>query len=192
MVVRNKDQQKQQAIISATIDLVNEIGFAASSVAKIAKRAKVSPASLYVYYENKEDLLVSTYVQIKHCMGQAIMEGFAPEADIQTSLLRAGRNLFSYINDHRAMFYFAEQFSNSPYQDQVPVEAIEASFGPFYTLLEKGITEGQIKDVPMAILLAHLYAPLQFLVNPRHNPTFKATQDDVDACLRMAWDAVRT
>ena len=64
-IMRYKDEQKQDAIIQATIQLVNEIGFAASSVSKIAKQANVSPATLYIYYTNKEDLLVSTYVSIK-------------------------------------------------------------------------------------------------------------------------------
>ena len=63
--MRTKDDVKQEALVEATVKLVNQIGFAASSVAKIAKEAGVSPATLYIYYKNKEDLLVSTYVEIK-------------------------------------------------------------------------------------------------------------------------------
>ena len=63
--MRQKDELKQDAIIHATVRLVNEIGFAASSVSKIAKAANVSPATIYIYYKNKEDLLVSTYISIK-------------------------------------------------------------------------------------------------------------------------------
>lgn len=62
--MRNKDELKQEAIIQATIKLVNKIGFVSSSVAKISKEANVSPATIYIYYKNKEDLLVSTYVEI--------------------------------------------------------------------------------------------------------------------------------
>ncbi|PLX26508.1 MAG: TetR family transcriptional regulator, partial [Ignavibacteria bacterium] len=35
--MRHKDAQKQQAIIRATIKLVNEIGFDSASVSKIAR-----------------------------------------------------------------------------------------------------------------------------------------------------------
>ncbi|MBU0970455.1 MAG: TetR/AcrR family transcriptional regulator; helix-turn-helix transcriptional regulator [Proteobacteria bacterium] len=48
--------------------------FAASSVSKIAKEAGVSPATIYVYHKNKEDLLVSTYIEIKKNMGLAMIE----------------------------------------------------------------------------------------------------------------------
>ena len=61
--MRTKDEGKQDAIIKATIKLVNEIGFVSSSVAKIAKEANVSPATIYVYYQNKEDLLISTLLK---------------------------------------------------------------------------------------------------------------------------------
>ena len=63
--MRIKDENKQEAIRQATIKLVNEIGFASCSVSKIAKEADVSPATLYIYYKNKEDLIVSTYIDIK-------------------------------------------------------------------------------------------------------------------------------
>ena len=55
--MRIKDLHKQEAIIEATVELVNEIGFVSSSVSKIAKKANVSPATLYIYYKNKEDIL---------------------------------------------------------------------------------------------------------------------------------------
>ena len=51
--MRTKCEEKQEALFEATVKLVNEIGFAASSVAKIAKEANVSAATLYIYYKNK-------------------------------------------------------------------------------------------------------------------------------------------
>ena len=50
--MRTKDEQKKEALFKATVKLVNEIGFAASSVSKIAKEASVSPSTLYVFFEN--------------------------------------------------------------------------------------------------------------------------------------------
>ena len=72
--MRIKDLHKQEAIIEATVLLVNEIGFVSSSVSKIAKKAGVSPATIYIYYENKDDLLVSTYVEIKKKMSRALLK----------------------------------------------------------------------------------------------------------------------
>ena len=74
--MRIRDEEKHQAIIKATIKLVNKIGFVASSVSKIAQEANVSPATLYVYYDNKEDLLVTTYVEIKKKLSECLLQNF--------------------------------------------------------------------------------------------------------------------
>ena len=87
--MRVKDEIKQDALFEATVKLVNEIGFAASSVSKIAKQANVSPATLYVYHKNKEELLVSTYVRIKQFMGLSVQKNFDDSQPIR-DILKTG------------------------------------------------------------------------------------------------------
>ncbi|MCZ8522715.1 helix-turn-helix domain containing protein [Paenibacillus mucilaginosus] len=60
-IMRHKDENKNEAIFKATIQLLNEIGFSDISMSKIAKRAHVSPSTIYVYFENKEDMLSKLY-----------------------------------------------------------------------------------------------------------------------------------
>jgi len=189
--VRVKDEHKQQAIIEATVELVNEIGFASSSVSKIAHRASVSPATIYIYYKNKDDLLVSTYVTIKTCLGEALMAKFDRSLPIQDALMNTGINLFTYISENSELFYFTEQFANSPYSDLVDKAKVEVAFLPLFDVLQKGIDEKIIKDVPFELIFSHLYYPIFGLANPRLNPTFKATPDNVKAVMSMAWDAIK-
>ena len=59
--MRMKDENKKAAITKAIIGLINEIGFANISMSKIAKATGLSAATLYVYYENKEDMLRKVY-----------------------------------------------------------------------------------------------------------------------------------
>lgn len=186
-----KDEIKQDAITEATVALVNEIGFASSSVSKIAKRAGVSPATIYIYFQNKEDLLVSTYVQIKTCLANALMDNFDSEMPVRDALIQAGNNLFAYISAHTSLFYFTEQFANSPYTDLVDRETLEGPFKPLFDLLQHGIDQKIIKDVPFELLLAHLYQPIFSLVNPRLNPEFNATEENIRLSMSMAWDAIK-
>ena len=91
--MRYRDEAKQNAVIEATVKLVNQIGFAATSTAKIAKEANVSSATIYIYYKNKEDLLVSTYVDIKKKMGEAFLKDFDDSLPIRDILKTALSNL---------------------------------------------------------------------------------------------------
>ena len=60
--MRYKDEAKQNAIIEATVKLVNQIGFAATSTSKIAKEANVSSATIYIYYKNKEHTRILSHL----------------------------------------------------------------------------------------------------------------------------------
>ena len=49
--MRHKDENKNESIFQAAIDLINEIGLAETSMSKIAKKAKkanVSSSTIYV------------------------------------------------------------------------------------------------------------------------------------------------
>jgi AcrR family transcriptional regulator len=56
--MRTRDQKKYNAVVKSSIKLTNELGFSGISVSKIAKRANVSPATIYIYFENKEDITI--------------------------------------------------------------------------------------------------------------------------------------
>ena len=60
-IMRTRDQAKYDSIIDATINLTNALGFDGISISKIAKKAKVSPATIYIYFENKDDILISLF-----------------------------------------------------------------------------------------------------------------------------------
>lgn len=189
--MRTRDDKKQEALFLATIKLVNEIGFASSSVSKIAREANVSPATLYVYFKNKEDLLVSTYVEIKIDMGEAVLEEINEEAPVHDILYRVWCNMFAYVSGHPGEFRYTEQFSNSPYSDLVDKERVNETFEPLLRVINRGIEQKIIKNVSPDILGAFMFHPIVVLANPKHCSTFEPTDENIEAAFRMAWDAIR-
>ena len=103
--MRYKDEAKQNAIVEATVKLVNQIGFAATSTSKIAKEANVSSATIYIYYKNKEDLLISTYVDIKNKMGEAVLKNFDDSQPIRDILKNSWLSLFTFISVNPGDFH---------------------------------------------------------------------------------------
>ena len=189
--MRHKDEQKQQAIIEATITLVNETGFAAASVSKIAKEAGVSPATLYVYYRNKEDLILSTYVEIKRAFGTAVMQGFDASLPIRDTLQLFWHNAFNYIAKEPGYFYFSEQFAKTPYADMVDPATVERHFAPIFDTLREGIERKVIKDVSFDVLTAFIFYPVMQLANPRVCRGFAGKSENIDIAFTLAWDAIK-
>jgi AcrR family transcriptional regulator len=189
--MRIKDLNKQDAIIEATVNLVNEIGFVSSSVSKIAKKANVSPATIYIYYKNKEDLLVSTYIDIKKKLGNAAIKNIEENKPIRDILKNVWTNLFDYISNNQEYFKFTEQFSNSPYSNVVKKEDIEKVFEPIYKIVQKGIDQKILKDINYDILSAFMFYPIITLANPRICKHIKLDKKTIDTSFNLAWDAIR-
>ena len=189
--MRIKDIQKQDAIIDATVKLVNEIGFVSSSVSKIAKKANVSPATIYIYYKNKEDLLVSTYIDIKKKLGEAAQKNFDESLPIRDIFRNVWFNLFDYIVKNTEYFQFTEQFSNSPYAELIKKEDVEKTFEPIYKVVQKGINQKIIKDVNFDILTAFMFFPIITLANPRLCENIKLDSETIECSFNLAWDAIK-
>lgn len=189
--MRPKDDIKEEALFESTIKLVNATGFAASSVSKIAGDAGVSPATLYVYHENKEALLVSAYVRIKQLMGRAVQEGFDENRPIRDSLKRVWLNIFDFVKAHPAYFQYIEQFSNSPYSELVDKAEVEAYFLPVIRVITRGIEQKIIKDVDFDILAAFIFFPILALANPRHSQNFDMSRENMETAFNLSWDAIR-
>ena len=54
-IMKEKVSDKYTALLQATLTLVNNHGFHDTPMSKIAKLAGVSPATIYLYFENKQD-----------------------------------------------------------------------------------------------------------------------------------------
>ena len=189
--MRYKDEAKQDAIIRATVKLVNEIGFVSSSVAKIAREAKVSPATIYIYYKNKEDLLVSTYIDIKQKLSEAILKDFDDTQPIRDILRGFWFKAFDFISRYPDNFQYTEQFANSPYSSLVDKKEVDGYFEPMIRIIRSGIDQKIIKDVPFEILQIFIFYPILILANPRLCADFDCGGKNVETAFNMAWDAIK-
>ena len=56
-----KDENKHQKILQAAIKVFSEKGFYNSRVSEIAKEANVADGTIYLYFRNKDDILISLF-----------------------------------------------------------------------------------------------------------------------------------
>jgi len=189
--MRIRDEEKHQAIIKATIKLVNKIGFVASSVSKIAQEANVSPATLYVYYDNKEDLLVTTYVEIKKKLSECLLQNFDESKPLRDIFKQLWFNGFEFAKKYQHLYQYVEQFSNTPYTELVNHKDIEKHFLPIYNILQKGIEQKVIKDVPMELLVVFIFHPMMLLANRKECKSYQLTESNMELAFSLAWDAIK-
>ncbi|QQS39963.1 MAG: TetR/AcrR family transcriptional regulator [Acidobacteriota bacterium] len=188
--MRTKDENKKEAICRAAIDLIQSGGFEDTSMSKIAKAAGISPATIYVYFENKEDLLNEIYLKVKRAMSTAMMRDLDEGGDIEEEFRKVWFNFYRYAAENPVDFAFGEQFANSPLVNRLSRDEGEGYYGPLIELFERGKREGVFKDIPLAVFSAFAFFPVIGLVRNRNSENLVFGRELLEKVYEIAWDAV--
>ncbi|MFF2890038.1 TetR/AcrR family transcriptional regulator [Paenibacillus sp. NPDC057967] len=189
--MRPRDDNKVEAIFDATIELVNGMGFAETSISKIAKRANVSSATIYIYHENKEDLLYKTYLKIKGKMSEKMFQGIEDSQSVKEHFDAILRNYVDFIQTNKEYFLFLEQIMNSPLPQKWCMEDTASQFMPVFNMFENGKKQGLFKQENVDLLIAHSILPLAELAKGHLKKGTIIEKNQLDASIKMSWDAIK-
>lgn len=112
--MRRKDDEKEKSIKEAVIKLILEEGFHGTSISKIAKAAGVSPATVYIYYENKEVMLQDIYLEYSEGIFDYLFSKLKNGMDGEQLIEILVRGYYTYIQENGEIFHFVDQFSSCP------------------------------------------------------------------------------
>jgi AcrR family transcriptional regulator len=112
--MRRKDDEKEQRIKEAVIELILKEGFDGTSISKIARLADVSPATVYIYFDNKEDMLQDIYREYSEEVYGYVLQHVSPQMDGFELIDTLIRSYYGYMIEHQEIFSFVEQCSHCP------------------------------------------------------------------------------
>jgi TetR/AcrR family transcriptional regulator, fatty acid metabolism regulator protein len=95
-----KNKPKFKQIIDAAVEVIAENGYHASQVSKIAKKAGVADGTIYLYFKNKEDILVSLFQEKMGQFIERIQEEIEDKATADEKLLTLIEMHFSQLADN--------------------------------------------------------------------------------------------
>jgi len=189
--MRTRDQAKYGAIVRSSIQLINTIGFDGISISKIAKKAKVSPATIYIYFENKEDLFTKLYIDIREKMSRGALEGLQEGMTTEEAFKSIWRHSFNFNLRHPEYLAYREQFERTTMMRNIRVEDFEL-FQTVDSLLKRGIKEKTIQALPLPILTAFAYSPIITLLNFHHAGIVKMDENHIEQACEIAWNAIHS
>jgi TetR/AcrR family fatty acid metabolism transcriptional regulator len=100
-VKRNKPKYRQ--IIEAAVVVIAENGYHQAQISKIARRAGVADGTIYLYFKNKEDILLSVFEEKMAMFVQKINEAAAGKATAAEKLLVLVQNHFQILSEDRCL-----------------------------------------------------------------------------------------
>lgn len=135
---------KRSLIADAAIEVFADKGFHQARVSDIAKRAGVADGTIYLYFKNKEDLLLSIFEQkmdeLLTGLGQ-VLEGVSDPVE---RIRRFARFHFQQVREHRsaAEVLLVELRLSNKFLKEYRPEKLWAYLGVFGQIVREGQARG--------------------------------------------------
>ncbi len=184
-------QDKRDALVNATIILVNNNGFHAAPMSKIAKMAEVSPGTIYLYFENKQDLVNQVYVEVKAAFSAFAFKDYKEDLSVEKGFEVIWKNIAKFKLQEIEEAMFLSQCDNTPIIDELSRQEGLKHLQPLLDLWERGKIENIIKPVSPYMLYAFSIYPIAFLMNMQQRDIYKITYDNVNEAFEMAWNSIK-
>jgi AcrR family transcriptional regulator len=97
-------ERTQQLIRGALLSLIKEKGFEALTVQEIIDRANVGRATFYAHFDNKEDLLVSGFDDLRASLKVRQRDALSRERNVEDRVFAFSHEIFSHTNEYREVF----------------------------------------------------------------------------------------
>ncbi|MCH3882178.1 MULTISPECIES: TetR/AcrR family transcriptional regulator [Tenacibaculum] len=191
MAKLQKSIDKRNALIKATIELVNNSGFHATPMSKIAKMANVSPATIYLYFENKQDLVNKTYVEVKAKYTKYAFETYTEDMPVETGFKLIWNRIADFKLKECENALFLAQCDNTPMIDEESRNEGIKHLQPLLDLWARGKKEGIIKPISDYLLYAYAINPLSFLMITQKRGAFTLNKLHIEEAYQSAWNSIK-
>jgi AcrR family transcriptional regulator len=185
---------KREEIVRAALELIAEHGFHGAPMAMIAERAGVGAGTIYRYFENKDVLIGELYRELENKFRPCLNAGYDRQHTIRGRFVHLSTALLHYFIACPLDFRYLEQFYNSPYGVAFRREKLlgkREKEDLFCELLQDGVEQQVIKELPLTILAALAFGPLLNVARD-HILGFITLNDElVDRTVEACWDGLK-
>lgn len=164
-LMRTRDENKIRSIHKHALELFGKEGFDGFSIQKLAKAAGVSPATIYIYFKDKEDLILQVWVETADDMATETLKNFKPTMSFSEGLKVQWKNRLNYCLKNPDQMKMWEQIRHSPLNDKalkLMNPTLREVMGDF---VHRSIKKKELVKVPLEVYWSIAFAPLYTLAN---------------------------
>lgn len=162
--MRLRDANKERAIRDQALKMIVKHGFDGLSMQKLAKAAAVSPATIYIYFKDREDLILQLFAEESKKMAEATLKDFNPAMSFSEGLKVQWMNRARYCMANPDQMHFLEQMRHSPLQEK-SLQIMGSGFkNMMIAFVSNAIKRKELVKVPTEVYWSVAFAPLYTLM----------------------------
>lgn len=195
--MRPRDENKELLIRQKAIEMIAAQGLDGFGVNKLAKAAGVSPATIYIYYKDKDDLIIKLCIEVANKMMEYSFKNFLPEMDFADGLKMQWRNRMTYFISFPLEMEFIEIMRYTHYYEEVSkmlTNNFGSILGPF---VQNAMEKKQLIQLPFEVYWSIAFAPLYQLIKFHYqgrsyaNGNFELNDDLMMQALQLVIKALK-
>jgi len=143
--MKNKNGEKYYRIIDAATKIFAKKGFYKSKVSEIAKEARVADGTIYLYFENKDDILISLFEEQMKLVLNNMRAQISSETDATKKIEQFALNHLKLIEQNKDMAEIiqVELRQSGKFMKEYKNE----KFTQYLNLIDEIIREGQEQGI---------------------------------------------
>jgi AcrR family transcriptional regulator len=162
--MRARDENKERMIRQKAIEMIVKEGLDGFGVNRLAKAAGVSPATIYIYYKDKDDLIFQLGTDVSKRMLADSLEDFDPEAPFAVGLKKQWLNRMQFFMKYPMEVQFIEQIRYSNYYEQIQAELTKGFKDVMGQFVRRAIERKELTPLPFEVYWSIAYAPMYQLI----------------------------
>jgi len=195
--MRTRDTNKENSIREKAIEMIVKEGLDGFSMQKLARAAGVSPATLYIYYKDRDDLVTKIATDVSVRMMDISLRGLHPKMSFSEGLAVQWKNRLEFYMKYPIDVEFIEQIRYTPLYDSIK-KTIRMHFGDILgKFMHNAINRGEVTPLPFEVYWCIAFAPLYQLIKfhtqgeTPASDNFKITDEVVDQTLQLVLKALK-
>ena len=150
--MRMRTKEKRQEIIHIAAQLFEELGYERTSMSAIAARVGGSKATLYGYFQSKQDLLRAVLDHDVNEEADRLMQEFLAEKDLRSGLVRLG---IAFLTGHPSRSASIRTVANQPIAQEFYENVLRPAWQRLADRFATMMKEGRLKFADPWITAMH-------------------------------------
>ncbi|SKA45797.1 DNA-binding transcriptional regulator, AcrR family [Chitinophaga eiseniae] len=190
--MRTRNTEKMELVRQMTMQMVATNGIENFSVNSLAKACGISVATLYIYYKDKDDLIIQVAMEEGVRLTDAILKDFDPDQSFETGLWQQWTSRAIYLKANPLSSAFIERIQMSSYGEKAGFVISSMFHNSMQRFVEGAIKRKELIPLPVEAWWSVAFAPLYNLLRFHYKGRGVTTKTFIltDELLRQTFEVV--
>lgn len=162
--MRIRDNNKEEIVKQKAIALLVEKGIEGFSMNRLAKESKISVATLYIYYSDKDDLIKKIGIEIGKNFFDRMSKDFSPTMPFREGLYKQWENRTYFTQKFPLEVNCWELLTHSSYGEYILEESLQEFKITMGTFFNNAVEKKELIPVSKEVFWSMAYGPLYSLL----------------------------